>query len=89
MATQPPSGAPGQPNPIEPGGSQQPQRPTSQAMLGIGPENFESVFIMHRHDGSTAGGGVLNGPYFIKDNLGRPWKLVVSVTGALTTVKAF
>lgn len=89
MATPQPSSTPGQPNLVKPGGSQQPQRPTGEAMLGIGPENFESVFLMHRHDGTPAGGQALNGPFFIKDNLGRPWKLVVSVTGVLSTVKAF
>lgn len=89
MALNSPQDAPGQSSAVKPGGSQQPQRPNDQASLGIGPQNFESVFVMHRHDGSIAGGGILNGPYFIKDALGRPWKLVVSQAGVLSTVKAF
>lgn len=73
----------------KPGDASIPKRPNADSSMGIGPENFESVFTLHRHDGSMGGGGLLYGPYFIKDAQGRPWKLVVSATGTLSTVKAF
>jgi hypothetical protein len=80
-----------QPKPGQPqsGGTPETNNPNAVSLQGIGPENFEVVFAMHRHDGTSSGGQTLFGPYFVKDPLGRPWKLVVSVTGVLGVVKAF
>lgn len=72
----------------KPGESEVPTRGNQNPMRGIGPENFDSVFLLHRHDGTSMGGGNLYGPYFIRDANGANWKLVVSTTGAISAVKA-
>lgn len=78
------------PNPRapRPGDSQQSARPTHDMNMGIGDNNFQDVFGNHNHSGSPASGALLQGPYFITDSTGKLWKLVCSVNGALSTVKA-
>lgn len=81
MANFPGQGAPGGQAPIAP-------QTSKPGQMGIGPENFESVFALHRHDGTGSAGGFLYGPYFIRDSAGGNWKLVVSPAGVLSVVKA-
>lgn len=82
MAAPIPPSRPGQSSEVKPGGSQQSGRPVGQGMLGIGPENFEPVFIRHAHDGTAMGGASLFGPYFIRDDKGNTFRIIVRA-GAL------
>lgn len=65
---------------------QAPQAPTvpQRGQAGVGDSNFQSVYAMHVHDGSNAGGGLLYGPYFIKDKNGVVWKFGVTTNGVLS-----
>ena len=77
------------PGGAKPGDSATPPRVTHESDMGIGAGTMQDMFSLHNHAGGPASGGTLYGPYFIRDPLGRPWKLVVDTAGGLSTVRAF
>lgn len=51
---------------------------------GITPENLQDFFSQHRHDGSSAGGQNLYGPYFINDEADGHTYKIICTNGVLT-----
>lgn len=61
--------------------------PRAQAGIQVGSVDLGGMFLLHHHDLSSAGGGALYGPYFIRDVAdGNLYKLQ-STNGKLGLVK--